>query len=398
MEYLSAKEAAEKNNLHIRTIQKWAKEGKIAGARKVGRDWLIPEEAFEPIEHTKESTKEAVVCEENEISDFIAMPVLSGKFISGTALEYIESFAHEAERKIARAEYHYFRGEATNTIRMTEGLRFSKEYNIRMSALLLHSFSSIQLQLMNDVKQDFQMIEQEVKMPKGNPSEQEQLFGHYIVVMSKVLLHDTQKLENPFEQKLQLLSDGLRFYGTYIMSHYYYLKREYQHSLGIAETALTLFGNTYPIGSIYLFLVVAMNLISLHQEEKAEQYFCMAWDIAKPDGFIEPFAEHHGLLGGLVEKCLKHAEPESYDRIVKMVYDFSEGWRQIHNPATKENVTSDLTTMEFSIAMLASKGWSNKEIGKQLNISENMVKNMTKVIYQKLKIAGRKELKQYMLK
>lgn len=42
MNFESATDAAKRLQVNVRTIQKWAKEGKIEGAKKVGRDWMIP--------------------------------------------------------------------------------------------------------------------------------------------------------------------------------------------------------------------------------------------------------------------------------------------------------------------------------------------------------------------
>ena len=37
-----------------------------------------------------------------------------------------------------------------------------------------------------------------------------------------------------------------------------------------------------------------------------------SWELAKMDGFLEPFIEHHGLLRGLVEACIRNRDPEAY--------------------------------------------------------------------------------------
>ena len=54
--------------------------------------------------------------------------------------------------------------------------------------------------------------------------------------------------------------------------------------------------------------------------------------------------------------------------------------------------------MEFSIAMLASGGWTNKEIGEHLGISINTVKHYLTDIFCKLNVKKRDELKKFMLK
>ena len=97
--------------------------------------------------------------------------------------------------------------------------------------------------------------------------------------------------------------------------------------------------------------------------------------------------------------CIRDsAEPEQYEKIIGITYRFSDGWRKIHNPDTAETVTDLLTTKEFSIAMLASKDWSNKEIAAYMELSAHTIKHYMSVIYQKLAISNRDELKRYMLR
>ena len=46
--YITAKEYAEKYNLHPRTVQKWCAEGRIEGAYKFGTSWAVPDMAPKP--------------------------------------------------------------------------------------------------------------------------------------------------------------------------------------------------------------------------------------------------------------------------------------------------------------------------------------------------------------
>ena len=45
MEFITVQQAANNFGVNVRTIQKWAKEGKLLGAKRVGRVWLIPDDA-----------------------------------------------------------------------------------------------------------------------------------------------------------------------------------------------------------------------------------------------------------------------------------------------------------------------------------------------------------------
>lgn len=46
--YLNIRQIAEKWNLTPRTIRKMCADGRIEGATKLGRDWIIPAEAERP--------------------------------------------------------------------------------------------------------------------------------------------------------------------------------------------------------------------------------------------------------------------------------------------------------------------------------------------------------------
>ena len=153
----------------------------------------------------------------------------------------------------------------------------------------------------------------------------------------------------------------------------------------------------YPIPAIYLHLVAVMNCMSLRQTERAKAHLLAAWDLARPDGLIEGFGEHHGLLGGMLESVIKPGWPEDFKRIIDITYHFSAGWRKVHNPVTGHDVADDLTTTEFAVCMLAARGWTNEEIGKHMNISVNTVKRHLSSAMKQLGITRRQDLKQHML-
>lgn len=123
-----------------------------------------------------------------------------------------------------------------------------------------------------------------------------------------------------------------------------------------------------------------------------------AWNMAKADGFLEPFIEHHGLMLGQIEACIKPTEPKLYKQLSQAVIAFSRGWMDIHNPKLQASVTDKLTPMEFAIAMLASKGWSNQEIANHLSMSSNTIKHYISSILQTLGVKSRKELKPFVNK
>ena len=154
---------------------------------------------------------------------------------------------------------------------------------------------------------------------------------------------------------------------------------------------------TYPIPEIYLRLVAVMDYMSLKRTEDTRAHLLAAWDLARPDGLIEAFGEHHGLLGGMLESVIKKDWPEDLKDNRHYVSLFC--WMAtVHNPATQETIADNLTTTEFAVSMLAARKWTNKEISIHLDVSENTVKSYLASAFRKLGISRRQDLEQYMLK
>ena len=133
------------------------------------------------------------------------------------------------------------------------------------------------------------------------------------------------------------------------MAHQAYLTGDYGRCIGMAEKRLGMKQARYPISEMFLHLVAAMGWMSKRQPEKAECHFMEAWSIAQADDLIETIGEHHGLLQGLPEACLKKDYSHEFARVIEITYRFSRGWRHVHNPAAHKTVADSLTTTEFAI-------------------------------------------------
>ena len=99
----------------------------------------------------------------------------------------------------------------------------------------------------------------------------------------------------------------------------------------------------------------------------------------------------------MIERFFQKDDPEAFERIIAITYSFSAGWRKIHNPIAQHEVADNLTTTEFTIAMLYNRGWTAKEIAAYMNLSPRTITNTIQVIYQKLGISGKRELGRFML-
>ena len=273
------------------------------------------------------------------------------------------------------------------------------DHMLKMSACLIYTFANLSLNHIHSARMGLNRLTENLdQVMKGNTDRKAKAFGVFVAVAAHTLLHLPVGDIPPLSDYVGEFKKGKQLWGVYVLAHKAYLDREYQRSLGIVEACLMTTKEIYPISMIYLNLVAAMNAMNLMQTELAKKYFMQAWEIARPDGLIEGIGEHHGLLQGLIETCLKKDYPEDYERIIAITYKFSFGWRRIHNPDTNEYVADNLTTTEFTIAMLASRGWTNQEIADYMQITPRTVKQHMTCIFNKMSISNRKQLKDYMLR
>lgn len=328
-----------------------------------------------------------------------ALPLINSTFEPGHALEKAESFKDKNFRDIALAELYYFSGEAQKCSDLVEIYLMSPKLELQLSACMLYVYSNLTLGKARASRRGLDTIQECVKKEFANPTSKEhQAYCVFAGYMGAVLLHLPTDGLPDMKNYIADLPHGLRVFASYVMSHDFYLQGEYGKALGTCNTTLIFCDGTYPISMIYLYCMVAMCEISLKHQKEAQEALLTAWHMAAKDELLEPFIELHGLLQGLLESTVRKENPGLYKQLSEAVIAFSRGWMAVHNPNSDRSVTDALTTMEFSIAMLACRNWSNQEIADHLGISLNTVKHYLTDIFDKLHVKKRDELRDFVLK
>ena len=399
MDYITAREAAEKWGVSERRINQYCAEGRIPGAERFGGAWAIPAGAEKPGDPRKQKTQTAPPSAKQAPELFPGfMPLMNTPFRPGSCKEAIARMEAGPKKDIALAEYHYFSGQAEKAMQETEGYLTAADGGIRLSACLLFAYACLTMGRIDHARNALGEIRRTLASG-GETDPAARAMEAFVAFAAAVLLHLPLPEEMPpAESFLPLLPPGLRAFALYVQAHYLYLKEDYANSAGMVEGALAMGASAYPIPAIYLHLVAVMDYMSLKATEKAQTHLLTAWEIARPDDLIEAFGEHHGLLGAMLEAAIKPDWPEDFKRIIDITYRFSSGWRRVHNPITGHDVADDLTTTEFAVCMLAARGWTTREIARHLNIPANTAKHHISEAMKKLKVKNRKNLKQYMLR
>lgn len=329
----------------------------------------------------------------------VPMLFMSSAFPLGRCIEFIESIDDVPQKEMAYAEYYYFSGRHEKAVEYAEMYLNCEDIMLKLSASLIYTFANLSLDRIHSARFGLERLKEYFKEAMLEETDNKtRACCVFVATAAHTLLHIPAGDLPPLAEYLSEFTKGMQLWGAYVLAHKAYLVKDYQRSLGIVQTCLMTCSKVYPIAMIYLNLVVAMDLMNLKEMDKAKVYFMKAWEISRPDNLIEGIGEHHGLLQGLIETCMKKDYPEDYARIINITYKFSAGWRRIHNPDTNEDVADNLTTTEFTIAMLANRGWTNKEISEYLEITPRTVKQHLTCVFNKLNIENRKQLKNFMLR
>lgn len=329
----------------------------------------------------------------------VPMLLMSSAFPLGRCIEFIESIDDVPQKEMAYAEYYYFSGRHEKAVEYAEMYLNCEDMMLKLSASLIYTFANLSLDRIHSARFGLERLKEYLKEAMLEETDKKtRACCVFVATAAHTLLHIPVGDLPPLAEYLSEFTKGMQLWGAYVLAHKAYLVKDYQRSLGIVQTCLMTCSKVYPIAMIYLNLVVAMDLMNLKETDKAKVYFMKVWEISRPDNLIEGIGEHHGLLQELIETCMKKDYPEDYARIINITYKFSAGWRRIHNPDTNEDVADNLTTTEFTIAMLANRGWTNKEISEYLEITPRTVKQHLTCVFNKLNIENRKQLKNFMLR
>ncbi len=396
MEYESPKQMAERLGVTVRAVQKWAAAGKLRGAKKTGRDWLIPKGLPDPRTVTDSEALPTVEAKEKIRS---SMPLLSGSFEPGKSREYIESIPDEDDRNIALGEYYYYSGQAEEAAKMLEPYLTSKVPALKYSADFVLAFVNISLGRTHLAR--FTITELEKQNREGLRTDSP-IAVHAIGVMTAhaiaVLFHRPVDPDiPPLEDYLRYLSGGMKLWACYVLAYRAFQDKNYDRALTIAELALSLVPNKYPIPVIYCMTVEVVSLLGLKRVKEAKEKFSKLWDMIKEDGFVEIISEHYGSLQGIVDASFRENGSESFELLRKSVRNFGLNWIKVYNQLSDRSIADNLSATEFTVAMLYNRGWSAQEIAVHLSMSEHTVRSYIKAIYIKLGISDRKALSQFML-
>ncbi len=411
---ITAQQVAEKWKMTVRNVQDLCKRGRIPGAERKGRDWMIPADAQRPIDGR---SKEGKAAKENSAlhqplirkAPFLDMTDLYTK--PGSANEVIASLAdHPEAQQLFAAEIAYSRGEidkvyehARHFLNLHSGF-----YAVNAGGMLLalaamwkgdinlyreakvhiteatakndidRDIMALSLACVNSAVRDlsnypgwFQRGQFEYLHPDSHAAAKV-FYVKYLLVFAQEMAKGKFKLPD-------VTGMGLVKSIPYIT--------EPLISGVVAEKLV--------IPEIYLRLLVAISYHQIGDDASAVKHIDIAIALALPDNLLGILAEHRRNFDTLLDDRLRLADEKAFDRFKALHKSLLEGWTKVHNSLLSRSVSSALTIREREIARLAAFGISNSEIAGRLYMSVDSVKKSIFRIMNKTGATKREELGAY---
>lgn len=398
MEYLKIEEAAKKWEIGARRVQILCAEGKIEGAMRFGRSWMIPKDARKPVDgRTRAGRMHSEDMPLPRKTPFLYMTDLY--HTPGTADAVGEGLAYHHEAQVLfEAEVAYSRGEIDKVYESANYLlsKHSGFYAVLSAGMLLAMCAVWK----GDINMWRRAKVHIAEAPAKNDYDRDAM--QLAISAVDIMLYHVQS----FPKWFQMGCFEPLHKDAYPAAKVYYAKFLYAIAYAVATGVLKLTGaeglyvmtsvphtlepmicwanekNTV-MSEIYLRLTCAAVYHNCGNDAEAIRHIDRALALALPDGFYGVLAEYCRTLDTLMEKRLSLVDENALAKVKKLYKTYNEGWSRLVGEVRGKRIISALTTKQREVAKLAAFGMSNKEIADKLGMSLSGVKQALLAITEK---------------
>ena len=405
MKFLKIDEIAARWGVSPRAVQLLCKEGKINGAQRFGRAWMIPEDATRPIDRR---TREGRAYDDDNQplprkTPFLYMTDLYST--PGTADEAsLQLLSYHEARVLFEAEVAYARGEIDKVYASASYLlgKHSGFYAIISAGMLL-----AQCAIWNGDLEMWRAAKAHIaEAPAVNDYDRDIMLLAICAV--DIMLYNVTDFPEWFRIGCfePLPKDALP------AARVYYAKYLYAVGYAVATGELVLedidglsmmrmLPNTIePMvsqaradNSLISELCLRMSCAAVYHnsgdDEQAIRHIDRAIALALPDRLYGLLSEYCRVMDSLLEQRLSAIDPEAW-RIVKGLYRvYNEGWSHLSGSVRGKSLVTTLSAKEREVAKLAAFGMSNAQIAEKLHMSVSVVKQAIRITSEKTGMSRR---------
>lgn len=403
MDYIKIDEMAQIWGISPRRLQTLCKEGKIEGAQRFGRAWMIPKAAVKPADGR---TKEAKAARQNQEEENLPLPrktpflYMSDLYsVPGSADQVAKTLADNHEAQVLfEAEVAYSRGQID---KVYEHANYLLEKHSGFFAIVS---AGMRLGLCAIWRGDLAMWRQAkihiAEAPAQTDADREILSFSLMALDS--MLYDVASFPDWFKiGRFELLpSDALPaakvFYAKFLYAVGYAVATRQTDMEGLH--GLTLMSILPPtiepmisqamadrsiVSEMYLRLTCAAIYRAAGDDVQAAYHIDRAIALALPDKLYGLLAEYCRTQGALLEQRLSMVDPQAWSEVKKLYKVYNEGWSKLSGAVRGKSLITTLSPKEREVAKLAAFGMSNAQIAQKLNLSLAMVKQSIRITSEK---------------
>ena len=402
IDLITVKQAAEKWGVTPRRVQGLCKEGKIKGAKRWERTWMIPAHAVLP---SSAGGDEPALPMPRQ-SPFLDMTDLYRKV--GYADECVEMLVNNPEaHSLMAAQMAYRRGEVD---KVYDRARYFLSAHSSFYAILGGGMLLAQCAIWRgDVELWMEAKRHICEAPSKTPEERE------IISLTLAIIDSTLYDNKDFPEWFRIGNFEPLPADAHPAAKVYYIKLLYMAAYAIAAKEYEMEGiqglalmkmlpNTIEpmitqavvdktvLPEAFLRLSCAVSYYYTGQRERAIAHIDRAISLLIPDGLYGVLAEYVRHFDGLLEERIGAIAPYAVVCVTELYRVYNVGWSRLSGAMRNKIVATNLTAREREVAKLSAFGYSNKEIAAMLYVSESTVKQTILRAVQKTGVADRREL------
>ena len=401
MELITVKQAAEKWGVTPRRVQGLCKEGRIKGALRWERTWMIPAHAVLPSAAKGEEPHMPMPRK----SPFLDMTDIYDR--AGSANECVKLLENNPEaHALLEAQIAYRRGEIDRVYDKARYFLSSRSgfYAVLGGGMLLAQVALWRgdIELWHEAKRHI------CEAPCSSETQREIVSLSLAIVDSSI--YDNKDYPEWFTTGC---FDALPS-EAHPAAKVFYIKYLYMTAYGLASGQLEMEGvqglalmrmipNTIEpmisqavvdrtvLPEIFLRLSCAVAYHNAGDKTRAIRHLDRAVQLALADGLYGLLTEYVRHFDGLLEERIAAVDEAAATAVKELYRRYSVGWARLVGAVKNRRIATDLTTREREVAKLAAFGFTTKDIAAALYISESTVKQTVLRVVQKTGVRDRSE-------
>ena len=399
MEYLKIEQIAKKWNISVRRVQLLCADGKIDGAVRFGRAWMIPKNAKKPVDGRTKAGR-SLVNEDMPLprkTPFLYMSDLYNTPGTADAVGESLSYNHEAQ-VLFEAEVAYSRGEIDKVYESANYLlgKHSGFYAVLSAGMLLAQCAVWK----GDIHMWRRAKVHIAEAPAKNDLDRDAM--QLAISAVDIMIYNVESFPEWFKKGRfdPIHKDAFPAAKVYYAKYLYALGYAVAMGLVKVEGTQGLYimsvisyavepmiswarANQTVMSEIYLRLTCAAIYHNCGKDEDAIHHIDRAIELALHDKLYGTLAEYCRALDTLMERRLSAIDPEAWRIVQKLYKVYNEGWSKLSGTVRGKNILITLTAKEREVAKLAAFGLSNQEIADKLGMTIPIVKQAIRIVSEK---------------